>query len=127
MLLKGREDTQIALHSSIVVIADVMGDHLDQLLLAGKALAVVALALQNAPEPLHRTVIDAFGYTGHALCHSSFLQLVVEYSVCILKPSIRMEDGVSLRICLHGFVEGLEYKRVVVSIANDERDDASII
>ena len=45
MLLEGRKDTQIALHTSVVVVADVMGDHLDQFLLAGEAFAVVTLSL----------------------------------------------------------------------------------
>ena len=127
VLFSGSKDAQIALHTPIIVVTDVVGDHLDKFLLACKSLAVIALTLQNAPEPLHRAVVDAFGHTRHTLCHSSFLQLVVECSVCILKPSIRMKDRVSTRIYLHGLVKGLECKRVIVSISDDERDDASII
>ena len=127
MLFEWSKDAQIALHTSIVVIADIMGEHLDQFLLAGKAFAVVALALQNAPETLHRTVINALSYTRHTLDHSCFLYLVVEYSVCILKPSIGMEDGVSIWICLHRLVKGLENKRVVVSASDNERDNAPVI
>ena len=33
----------------------------------------------------------ALGYAGHALGHASFLKLVVEGSVCILKSSVAME------------------------------------
>ena len=51
MLFEGREYAQIALHSSIVVVADVVGDHLDKFLFACKSLAVVALTLQNAQKP----------------------------------------------------------------------------
>ena len=45
MLFEGREDTQIALHTPIVIVANIVGDHLNQFLLAGEALAVVALTL----------------------------------------------------------------------------------
>ena len=127
MLFSGCKDTQIALHTPIIVVADVIGDHLNQLLLAGEAISVVTFALQDAPEPLHGSIINALGYAGHTLCHSSLLQFVVEYSVCILKPSIRMKDRVSIWIYLHRLVKGLEYKRVIVSISDDERDDTSII
>ena len=51
MLLKGREYAQIALHSSIVVVGDVVGDHLNKFLFACKSLAIVALTFQNAPDP----------------------------------------------------------------------------
>ena len=67
MLLKGRKNTQVALHATIVVIADVIGDHLDQFLFAGKTLSIITFALQNAPEPFHRPVVNAFGYAGHTL------------------------------------------------------------
>ena len=127
MLFSGCKDTQIALHTPIIVVADVIGDHLNQLLLAGEAISVVTFALQDAPEPLHGPIINALGYAGHTLCHSSLLQFLMECSVCILKPSIRMKDRVSIRIHLHGLVKGLEYKRVVVSGSNDERDDAAVI
>ena len=53
MLLKGCKDTQVALHAAIVVITNVIGDHLDQFLFAGKTLPVVTLdqikKVQTAP------------------------------------------------------------------------------
>ena len=40
--------------------------------------AVIAFPLQNAPEALHRAVIDAMRHTGHALRHPCLHELVVE-------------------------------------------------
>ena len=71
MFLNRRKNTQVALHTAIVEIANVTGDHLDQFLLAGKTLSIIALALQNAPEPFHRSIVNALGHTGHTLCHPS--------------------------------------------------------
>lgn len=127
MLFKGGEDPQIALHTSIVVVADVIGDHLDQFPLAGKAFPIVALTLQNAPESLHGAVVNALGDTRHTLCHPGFFQFVMEGSVCVLETTVRMEDGMGVRIFLHSFVKGLEYKRVVISVSNHKGNDAPII
>ena len=45
MLLEWREDTQITLHTPIVVIADLIDDHPNQVLFAGITPAVVLFAL----------------------------------------------------------------------------------
>lgn len=45
MLLRRRQNTEVSLHPASVVVADVVLDHLDQLLLAGKPPAIIALPL----------------------------------------------------------------------------------
>lgn len=69
MLLHRSQHAQIALHPSGVVIADVAGNHLYELLLTGKAPAVIALPFQNAPESLHGTVVNAPSMFGSVLFH----------------------------------------------------------
>ena len=80
-------------YSSGVVITDVAPNHLHEFLFAGEALAVIAFPLQNAPESFHRPIVNAVGYTGHTLCHSSLYEFVVERSACVLEASITVEQG----------------------------------
>ena len=85
------QDAQIALHPLCVVVKDVILDHLSQLMLAGKTPAVISFSLQNAPEALHRAVINAMCYAGHTLCHPGLNKLVVKCPVGILKASVAVE------------------------------------
>ena len=78
MLFHRRQDAQIALDTSCVVIMDIGLNHLHKLVLAGKPSAIIAFLLQNAPEALHRAVINAMRYAGHTLRHSRLHELVVE-------------------------------------------------
>ena len=91
MLFHRRQDAQIALDTSRVVIANILLDHLNKLVLADEPSAVIAFPFQDAPEALHRTVINAMCYTRHTLRHSSLRELVVESAVGILKASVAME------------------------------------
>ena len=43
MLLHGREDAEVALYTMVVVATDVILNHIDQFLLAGKAFPAVIL------------------------------------------------------------------------------------
>ena len=45
VLLKGRKNAQVTLHTAIVVIADVIGDHLNQFLFACETLSIITFAL----------------------------------------------------------------------------------
>ena len=91
VFLHRREDTKAPLHTSVVIITDIILNHIDQFLFAGKAPAVIAFSLQNSPEALHRSVVNTLGHTGHALSHASFLQFVVKGPIGILKSSITMK------------------------------------
>lgn len=117
MLFHWRQDTQIALHPSGIVITDIVFNHLDEVPLTGEPSAVVALPLQNPPEAFHRAVINAVGNTGHTLRHSRLHKLVVESAVGVLEPSVAMKQGLCVRIGLHRFVKGLENQRIVVAFA----------
>ena len=64
MLLHWREDAETTLHSARVVVVDVALDHADQLPLAREALAVVPFTFEDAPEPLHRAIVDAVRHAG---------------------------------------------------------------
>ena len=85
MLFHWRQDTQIALHPSGIVITDIVFNHLDEVSLAGEPSAVIALPLQNPPEALHRAIINAVGNTGHTLRYPRLHKLLVKYPVRVLK------------------------------------------
>ena len=88
MLFHRRQDAQITLDTSRVVIANILPDHLHKIPLAGEPPAVIALSFQNAPEALHRAVINAMRHAGHTLRHPSLHKLVVESAAGILKTSV---------------------------------------
>ena len=50
MLFHRRQHAQIALDTSRVVIANILLDHLNKLVLAGEPSAVIAFPFQDAPE-----------------------------------------------------------------------------
>ena len=56
-----------------------------------------------------------------------FFQLVMECSIGILVTTGRVEDGMSSRIASHSLVQGLENKRIVVSLAYYERHNQAVI
>ncbi len=126
MFLHRRQDAEISLHAPRVVIADVPLNHLNQVFLAGKALAIVALSFQNAPEALNRAVIDAVRCTGHALRHLCFYELVMKGSIRVLKSSVAVEQRMGVRIGLHRLVKGLKHQRIVVPVTDDVGNDASV-
>ena len=108
MLLHGREDAQISLYTMVVVVTNIILNHIDQLFLGGKTLTVVAFSFQDTPESLHRPIVDAFGYTGHTLRHTGILQLLVERTVCVLIAPVAVKQGMCLRIRSDGLVQSLE-------------------
>ena len=65
MLFHRRQDAQIALDTSRVVIANILLDHLNKLVLADEPSAVIAFPLQDAPEALHGAIVNAMCNTGH--------------------------------------------------------------
>ena len=61
------------------------------------------------------------------MCHPCLHEFVVECSVCILKASVTVEQGVSTWICLYSLIKGFEYKRVIVAFTNDIGHNTPII
>ena len=98
MLFRWRQNTPIALHPSGVVITDIALNHLDEILLSGKPLSVIAFPLQDTPEALHGTVVNAMRHTRHTLCQTSLLKFMMEYSIGVLKASVTMEQGMGIRV-----------------------------
>ena len=64
MLFHRRQHAQITLDTSCVVIANILLDHLHKLVLAGEPSAVIAFPFQDAPEALHRAVVNAMRHPG---------------------------------------------------------------
>ena len=126
MLFHRRQDAQIALDTSRVVIANILLDHLDELVLAGETPAIIAFPLQNAPEALHRAIINAVGNAGHTLRHSGLYKFVVEGTVGILKSSVAVKQGMCVRIGLNCLVEGFENQRIVVALTKHIGHDAPV-
>ena len=91
MLFHGRQDTELALYSASVVIADEILNHIDQSFLAVEPLTVVAFPLEDTPEALHGAIVNAMCNTGDTLRHTRFLNLVVKGSVRILESPVTME------------------------------------
>ena len=114
MLFHRRQDAQITLDTSRVVIANILLDHLDKLVLAGEPSAVIAFPFQNAPEALHRAVVNAMRHAGHTLRHARLHKLVVEGTVGVLKTSVTVEQRMRVRIGLRSLVEGFENQWVIV-------------
>ena len=90
VLLHRSQYSEPSLVPFVVVVVDVVLDHRNEFFTASESLAVISLALEYSPETFHRAVVYALGYSGHALCHSGFFDLVVECSVCVLESAVRL-------------------------------------
>ena len=91
-------DAQAALEAVEIVVGNILPDHPAQLLLAGEFPSIIALPLEDAPEALHRPVVNTFAHPGHTLCHPGCGQLVVEHPGRILKASVAVEQGMGVRV-----------------------------
>ena len=105
---------------------DIVSDHLDKVPLTGEPSAVIAFPFQNAPEALHRAVVNAMRHTGHTLRHSGLYKFVVEGTVGILKSSVAVKQGMCVRIGLNCLVEGFENQRIVVALTKHIGHDAPV-
>ena len=74
MLLHRSQYPKSSLVSLIVVVINIVFDHRHELFAAVEALAIITFSLQDSPESFHRTIVDALGYSGHALSHAGILQ-----------------------------------------------------
>ena len=93
-----------------------MPDHLNQFLLTGKTLIVIAFPFQNAPESLHGAVVNAVSHAGHTLLHSGLYELVVECSAGILETSVAMEQRMGIRISFHCLIKCLVDEGIVITL-----------
>ena len=127
MLLHRRQYAEIALHPARIVVVDITFDHADQFLLACEALVVIPLALQDAPEALHRPVVDAMCHAGHTLRHAGLFEFVVECAIRVLEAPVTVEQRMRVGVGLDRFVEGLEHQWIVVALADDVGNNAPVI
>ena len=122
MLFHRCQYAQVTLYPAIVVVDDVILNHPHKLLTARKTLAVIALSFQNTPKAFDRAVVNALGYSGHALSHLCLLQFVVEHPVCVLKTSVAMEQRMCGRVGFYSGIQGIKHKRIIIAILDNEWD-----
>ena len=126
MLFHRRQDAQIALDTSRVVIANILLDHLNKLVLADEPSAVIAFPFQDAPEALHWAIVNALTYSGHALGHPGCGQLVMKYPGRILKAPIAVEQGMCVRICGNGPIQRLMDQGAGIGVPEGKGDDPPV-
>lgn len=95
-------------------------------MLAGESSAVVTLPFENAPEALHRTVVNAMRHSRHTLGHAGLNQIVVKCAIRVLKASVAVKERVCVGIGLYCPVEGLEHNRIVIMLSNRKGHDAPV-
>ena len=88
MLFHGSKYTKVTLEPFGVVVTNEIFNHSNQAGPVSEAFPVILFSLQNTPESFHRTVINAFGNSGHALCYTSFGQHTVERAARVLESSV---------------------------------------
>ena len=120
MLFHRRQNAEVTLESLCIVVVDVVFNHLYESLPVCESLPIVAFPFQNSPEALHRAVINAFGYAGHALQHSGFFKHGVKGSIRILVSPVAVEQRMSFRICRNSSSEGIEDQRIIIVITDYE-------
>ena len=121
------QDAKVALDPAVVIVEDVVLDHPDKGLSAGKAFPVVAFPFQDAPESLYRAIIDTVGHARHALYHPGLFQLVVEDPIRILESSVTVEEGMGIGIDFNRAVKGFIDQRIIVVITDHMRHDTSVV
>ena len=116
VLFHGRQNAQISLYTTIIVVRNVGMNHIHKFFLAGETPPIVSLPFQYPTESLHGTIINAVGNTGHTLRHPRLHKLLVKCPIRILKTSVAMEQGMCVRIRLNRLVKGFENQRIVVAL-----------
>ena len=127
MLFHRSKYAEIPLEPFGVVVVDEILNHSNQAGFIGESYFVISFTLQDAPEAFHRTVINAFGHSGHALGHSSFCQYAVKCAVGVLKTSVTVAQRVCIRICSNRCPECIKNQRIVIGIPNHIADNPSVI
>ena len=127
VLLHRCQDAEIALETLAVVIVNVFFNHPYEALTVSKPSAVVPFPFQDAPETLHRPVVNTVCYPGHTLRHPCRFQFCVKSAVCILKSSVTVEQRMGIRISCDSRIKGVIYQRIVVTVPDDKGDDSSVV
>ena len=117
---------QAALEAAEVVIGDVLLDHLDQLLSAGEAPAIVTLPLEDSPKALHGAVVNALSHPGHTLCNAGYSQLVMKNLGGIGAAPVAVKQRVGAGIGLQCLIQSAVYQDCVVVIPDDKGDNPPV-
>ena len=116
-------DAQAALEAAEIVVGNILPDHPAQLLPAGEFPTIVPLPLEDAPEALHRPVVNTFAHPGHTLCHLGCGQLIVEHLGRILKAPVAVEQWVRIRIGSQNLIQCLVDQGAVVGVPEGKGND----
>ena len=109
----------------VVVVMDKLFYCINKLLVGFKVVEIIHLALQDAPETFHGTVVDASANSGHALLHILLVQLCLKLFACVLKSSVAVKQWMCVGILLDSKIKSFKDKLVVVAFANRKGDDIS--
>ena len=127
MLFHRSKYTKVPLEPFGVVVLNEILNHSNQAGPDSKALPVIPFPLQDAPETLHRSVINALGDSGHTLGHAGFGQHMVECAISILESSVTVAQRVSIRVCSDCFPECVKHQWIVIGIPDHIADNSSVI
>ena len=127
MILGRRHQMKIPLDSPGVIVVDILLDSSDQVLLGGKSPSIVLLALQDSPEALHWSVINAVSNPGHAVFHVVLLQLRAELSARILESPVTMKQWMSVRLQFHSGIKGVHDQRIVIMVSDHVGYNSAVI
>ena len=75
----------------IVVVMNELSYRIHKLFVGFKMVEVVHLAFQDAPEALHRAIVNTSANTGHTLPHSLFFQHILELLARVLKSPVTVK------------------------------------
>ena len=127
MLFHWSKYSKSTLVSLVIVVVNVVFNHCHEFFTATETLAVIPFALEYPPEPFHRSVVDALGYSGHALRHANSLKFVMKRPVGVLVSSVTVAKGRCSRVSSYGLIECVEDKWVVIAITDHIGDDSPVI
>ena len=127
MLLHRSQDSEAALVPLIVVVVDVVLNHRHEFLATAETLTVISLSLEYPPEPFHRAVVDALGYSGHALRHANSLKFVMKRPVGVLVSSVTVAKRRCSGVSSYGLIERVKDKRVVIAVTDHIRDYSPVV
>ena len=127
MLFHWSKYSKSTLVSLVIVVVNVVFNHCHEFFTAVEALTVIPFSLQDSPEAFHRTIVDALGNSGHALCHSDSFKLTVKCPASILVASVTVAKRRCSRICSYSLIERIEDEKIVIVVTNRVRDYPSVV
>ena len=72
----------------VVVVMNELSYRIHKLFIGFKMVEIIHFTLQDAPEALHRAIVNTSANTGHTLPHSLFFQHILELPVRVLELSL---------------------------------------